>query len=238
MVPHVCSISNSNWKDFTGQSSSICRRVCSPFDSCKIRKQQRVCFACPVSQIYWRWSLMYWSQPTEFSDDLSEHGHRAKVRWQPVEAAINSLSPGKCGCDFKCVNFEHNMTIEILSDIGTGNGLVWSGNEPSPEPMLTKISGVPQYVTQTWPNPIYSDIYPHPPPHPHPPTTTTTTTHPPTHPPPPPPHPRAYMRRWTGLALVQVMACRLPIRRQAITWTNADLLSIGHLGTIFRVKFE
>ena len=148
-------------------------------------------------QIYWRWSFMYWSQPTEFSDDLSENGHRAKVRWQPVEAAINSLSPGKCGCDFKCVNFEHNMTIEILSI----------------------------HVTT-----------PPPPTHHH--------HHPPTHPPPPPPppthppHPRAYMRRWTGLALVQVMACRLPIRRQAITWTNADLLSIGHLGTIFRVKFE
>ena len=37
----------------------------------------------------------------------------------------------------------------------------------------------------------------------------------------------AYMRHWTGWVLVQVMA------RQAITWTNADLLSIGPLGTNF-----
>ena len=38
----------------------------------------------------------------------------------------------------------------------------------------------------------------------------------------------AYMRRWTGPSLVQVMACRL---FSAITWTNAGLLSIGLLGT-------
>ena len=25
--------------------------------------------------------------------------------------AVNSLYPGKCGCDFKCVNFKHNMGI-------------------------------------------------------------------------------------------------------------------------------
>ena len=37
-----------------------------------------------------------------------------------------------------------------------------------------------------------------------------------------------YMREWTGSALVQVMA---PVRRQTITWTNADLLSVGPLGT-------
>ena len=35
----------------------------------------------------------------------------------------------------------------------------------------------------------------------------------------------AYMHRWTGSALVQVMVCHL--RVQAITWINADLLSIG-----------
>ena len=40
----------------------------------------------------------------------------------------------------------------------------------------------------------------------------------------PPPPSAAYMRWWTGSSLVQVMA-----RRQAITWTNADLLSIGHM---------
>ena len=39
------------------------------------------------------------------------------------------------------------------------------------------------------------------------------------------------MRQWTGSALVKVMAQLSPVRRQAITWTNADLLSIGPLGT-------
>ena len=37
----------------------------------------------------------------------------------------------------------------------------------------------------------------------------------------------AFMLQWTGSALVQ------PIRHQAITWTNAHLLSIGPLGTNF-----
>ena len=40
----------------------------------------------------------------------------------------------------------------------------------------------------------------------------------------------AYMRQWTGLALVQHWS---PTRRQAITWTNAALLSIEVLGTNF-----
>ena len=35
-----------------------------------------------------------------------------------------------------------------------------------------------------------------------------------------------YMHQWTGFALVQVMVCR-----QAITWTNAAILSIESLGT-------
>ena len=35
------------------------------------------------------------------------------------------------------------------------------------------------------------------------------------------------MRQWTGWELVMAM----PIRRQTITWTNADSLSIGTLGT-------
>ena len=39
----------------------------------------------------------------------------------------------------------------------------------------------------------------------------------------------SYMRQWTQQALVQVMAAR----RQAITWSNAGLLSIGPLGTHF-----
>ena len=46
----------------------------------------------------------------------------------------------------------------------------------------------------------------------------------------PSPSSAAYMRHWTGSSLVQVMACLLAVRRQAITWTNAGLLSIGLLG--------
>ena len=42
----------------------------------------------------------------------------------------------------------------------------------------------------------------------------------------------AYMRQWTGPALVQGTGI-LPIRHQAITWTNADFLSFGPLGTNF-----
>ena len=38
----------------------------------------------------------------------------------------------------------------------------------------------------------------------------------------------AYMRWWTGSALVQIMACC-----QAIIWTSAGLLSIGHMETNF-----
>ena len=41
------------------------------------------------------------------------------------------------------------------------------------------------------------------------------------------------MRQWTGSALVQVINSLSPVRRQAITWTNAGLLSIGVLGTNF-----
>ena len=45
----------------------------------------------------------------------------------------------------------------------------------------------------------------------------------------------AYMCQITGWALVQVMACR----RQAITWTNADKLSIRLLGTNFsQIRIE
>ena len=41
-----------------------------------------------------------------------------------------------------------------------------------------------------------------------------------------PPPSAAYMRWWSRNGLS-------PVRRQAITWTNADLLSIGPLGTNF-----
>ena len=40
----------------------------------------------------------------------------------------------------------------------------------------------------------------------------------------------AYICHWTGSSLIQVMATCVFVC-QAITWTNADLLSIGPLGT-------
>ena len=30
---------------------------------------------------------------------------------------FNSLSPGRCGCDFQCVNFKHNLEIDIVINI-------------------------------------------------------------------------------------------------------------------------
>ena len=73
---------------------------------------------------------------------------------------INSLSPGRSACDFECVNFKHSLGIDLeysskyctgintigscwyWVNIGSGNGLVPSGNKPLPEPILTQI-----YVT-------------------------------------------------------------------------------------------
>ena len=43
----------------------------------------------------------------------------------------------------------------------------------------------------------------------------------------------AYMRRWTGSASIGSGSRLSPVRRQAITWTKADVLSIGPLGTNF-----
>ena len=45
------------------------------------------------------------------------------------------------------------------------------------------------------------------------------------------PHSAAYMRQWTGSALIQIMAGRLFGAKPLNTWTNADSLSIGPLGT-------
>ena len=47
----------------------------------------------------------------------------------------------------------------------------------------------------------------------------------------------AYMRRWTMAKLVQIMVLS-PGRHQAITWTNAGLLSIGTSGTNFSEFFN
>ena len=65
---------------------------------------------------------------------------------------INSLAPGRCGCNFKCVIFEdtfkwlieHSQCICLIwmpQDISDDNivssyGLVSSGNKSSPEPIL------------------------------------------------------------------------------------------------------
>ena len=48
------------------------------------------------------------------------------------------------------------------------------------------------------------------------------------------PQSAAYMHRSTTSALVLVMDC-LPVQRQAITWTNTELLSIGPLQRHFSV---
>ena len=52
--------------------------------------------------------------------------------------------------------------------------------------------------------------------------------------------PFTIMRRWTGPAWVQVIGL-LPVGRQAITWTNDALLSIGSIWTNFseiRIKYK
>ena len=74
---------------------------------------------------------------------------------------FNSLAPGEFDYSLKLVNFKLISTVNILKyflwncyqvnattgttshwslvNIGSGNGLVLSGNKPLPEPMLTKI---------------------------------------------------------------------------------------------------
>ena len=68
--------------------------------------------------------------------------------------SFNSLAPGRCGCDSKNGIFNLVSLIGIFKsshdngfqwipqdlkqvNIGSGNGLVLSGNKPLPEPMLT-----------------------------------------------------------------------------------------------------
>ena len=72
---------------------------------------------------------------------------------------FNSLVPGKFEWNFRHVIFERVLVIDLLKhllwncpnmivtglhlwsvNIGSGNGLVPSGNKPLPEPMLTKLS--------------------------------------------------------------------------------------------------
>ena len=46
----------------------------------------------------------------------------------------------------KLPEYEYHWTSLMISHIGSGNGLVLSGNKPLPEPMLTQIS----VATQTF----------------------------------------------------------------------------------------
>ena len=74
-----------------------------------------------------------------------------------TENGINLLAPGKCGNNFKIVisnsfyelipwafpekllRGECHRTPLMIINIGSGNGLVPSGNKPLPDPMLTQI---------------------------------------------------------------------------------------------------
>ena len=84
----------------------------------------------------------------------------------PHATKINSLAPGRCGCNLKSVTFQVISRIGVswalpmklpqvkchklhwwLVNIGSGNGLVPLGIKPLPELMLTQISITrPQWV--------------------------------------------------------------------------------------------
>ena len=69
-------------------------------------------------------------------------------------SSVNSLAPGKFEWNFRHVIFKQILVIDgwgisceialiwmsLDFVIGSGNGLVSSGNKPLPEPMLTQIS--------------------------------------------------------------------------------------------------
>ena len=109
---------------------------------------------------------------------------RSSARTRHSEVIIfkdfNSLTPGRCGNDFKLEISEHILqgyvhehflwncsqaiAIEYFSwhvNIGSGNGLVPSGNKPLPPPMLTQIYVTiwPQWVISGVNNPIYSFLF-------------------------------------------------------------------------------
>ena len=94
----------------------------------------------------------YWPTTSELT--LKDVG-----KTQPYQASINSMAPGKFEWKFEYVIFEWifviddwgfscEITLVWMSlglhwwsvNIGSGNGLVPSGNKPLPEPMLTQIS--------------------------------------------------------------------------------------------------
>ena len=53
---------------------------------------------------------------------------------------LNSLAPGKYQWNLSHVILNQILVIDGQVNIGSGNGLVPSGNKPLPEPMLTQIS--------------------------------------------------------------------------------------------------
>ena len=70
---------------------------------------------------------------------------------------MNSLDPGICGSSFESVTFEHMLAIKFMTtsreiplrwmpmntlddNIGSGNGLVPTGNQPLPEPWPRSMS--------------------------------------------------------------------------------------------------
>ena len=74
-----------------------------------LEQQHVVCPTQPIPCL-----LMFWG--------LLEPGHQQAWSWPPKPVysissiwRVNSLSPGWCGCDFKCVNFKSIMGIDFLS---------------------------------------------------------------------------------------------------------------------------
>ena len=84
------------------------------------------------------------------------------LSWSAEKLFLNSLAPGRFGCNAYSVIFKLDLSINILSaseidlrwmpkdsentfddvNIGSGNGLVLSGSKPLPEPMLIQINVV------------------------------------------------------------------------------------------------
>ena len=63
---------------------------------------------------------------------------------------INSLSPEKCGCDFKCVNYKHNLGIDILS-IEINITLKWKTKDlVEGKPTFVQVMAWCHYLSQCW----------------------------------------------------------------------------------------
>ena len=59
----------------------------------------------------------------------------------PGSWCVNRLSIGRCGCDFKCLNFKHNLWIDIL------NIQIGIAFEPMPENL---VDGKPKVQVLAW----------------------------------------------------------------------------------------